>query len=200
VGHSLGGAIAVRVAYAEKLRVIGLVVVDVVEGTAIAALPSMTKIVKTRPKVFKSPQDAVNWALKNRWVSNPESAALSIPSQLVRQVPVGMLHEERYVWRTDLLLSEEHWEGWFKGMTAQLISARMPKMIVLAGRDRMRMDTNLTVAQMQGKFQMVFVQESGHCIQEDRPDKMEEVLTRFIKRIRAWGIEYKFNTPKPTKV
>ena len=40
-------------------------------------------------------------------------------------------------------------------------------MLLLAGSDRM--DKELTIAHMQGKFKLVVVDNVGHVIQEDRP-------------------------------
>lgn len=69
MGHSMGGSIATK-ATAEVLKnednpdseifkkltkkICGLIVIDVVEGSAIDALPFMETIVKQRPKVFKT--------------------------------------------------------------------------------------------------------------------------------------------------
>ena len=41
----------------------GLIVVDVVEGTALASLPHMQTILASRPRSFPSPDAAINWAL-----------------------------------------------------------------------------------------------------------------------------------------
>lgn len=66
VGHSMGGAIACK-ATVEALkesyqqRVQGLVVIDVVEGTAMEALPFMEKIVSERPKAFATLEKAIEW-------------------------------------------------------------------------------------------------------------------------------------------
>lgn len=45
-------------------------VLDVVEGTAIEALPTMNKILKDRPTKFKSLQDAIKWAQRQEQVKN----------------------------------------------------------------------------------------------------------------------------------
>ena len=42
-------------------------------------------------------------------------------------------------------------------------------MLLLAGMDRL--DTALTVGQMQGKFQLTCMPQSGHAIHEDQPLK-----------------------------
>lgn len=66
VGHSLGGSIACRIVDSltntEKLeRIVGCIVIDVVEGTAIEALPFMNQIIADRPKHFDSLESAIKW-------------------------------------------------------------------------------------------------------------------------------------------
>lgn len=63
MGHSLGGAIAVNVASTAEsdLPIIGLVVIDVVEGSAMESLASMQSFLRSRPKSFKSLKDAISW-------------------------------------------------------------------------------------------------------------------------------------------
>ena len=62
----MGGAIACK-ATIEALkqsyekRIQGLVVVDVVEGTALEALPFMEQIVNNMPKSFNSLEKAIEW-------------------------------------------------------------------------------------------------------------------------------------------
>lgn len=43
----------------------GLVVIDVVEGTAMASLPHMATVLKQRPSSFPSLEAAVRWARKS---------------------------------------------------------------------------------------------------------------------------------------
>lgn len=67
MGHSLGGAIAVNIASTEEsdLPIIGLVVIDVVEGSAMESLASMQSFLRSRPKSFKSLKDAISWGYVN---------------------------------------------------------------------------------------------------------------------------------------
>jgi len=68
IGHSMGGAVATKATEAALnddilgKRIHGLIVIDVVEGTALEALPFMETIVKNRPHAFKDPQSAIQWA------------------------------------------------------------------------------------------------------------------------------------------
>ena len=64
--------------------------------------------------------------------------------------------------------SEKYWLSWFKGLSELFIKSRVHKVLLLAERDRM--DKDLTVAQMQGKFKLVvFSDEVGHQMMEDSP-------------------------------
>ena len=61
VGHSVGGAVAVHVASTSKLPVIGVVVVDLVEGSALASMSHIKTTLETRPSKFLCQEDAVEW-------------------------------------------------------------------------------------------------------------------------------------------
>lgn len=62
VGHSMGGAIAVRAAPLIP-NLYGLGVIDVVEGTAMDALASMQSFLRSRPSSFSTISQAVEWWL-----------------------------------------------------------------------------------------------------------------------------------------
>ena len=50
----------------------------------------------------------------------------------------------------------------------------------MAGTDRL--DKDMTIAQMQGKFQLLVFPNSGHAVQEDEPERMARELVAFWKR------------------
>ncbi|ETV98415.1 hypothetical protein H310_08581 [Aphanomyces invadans] len=176
VGHSMGGAIAIRVAATRQLQSLGgMVVIDVVEGTALAALSHMQGILNRRPSRFGSPEEAIKWSLQTGAVRNAESARVSIPSQL-HQESTG-----EWTWRTDLFASAQYWTGWFTGISSLFLNVAVPKVLLLAGTDRL--DTELTRGQMQGKFQLLLLYGSGHVIQEDCPDKTAQSLLEFCGRL-----------------
>ena len=54
---------------------------------------------------------------------------------------------------------------WFKGLTNSFLSIRVPKILMLAEKERM--DKELTIAQMQGKFRATVLHNVGHYMQED---------------------------------
>ena len=79
-----------------------------------------------------------------------EAAAISLPSMLVKQTAVD---RQRWVWRTNLSQSQAYWKGWYEGLSEIFLQVKAPKLLILAGTDRL--DKILTIGQMQGKFQMV---------------------------------------------
>lgn len=154
IGHSLGGAVVTNTAKQNALgnNLLGYAVLDVVEGSAIEALKHMHNYLATRPTLFPTLDAAIEWHIRSRTLRNPQSARASVPSLLL-QTPTGS-----WVWRTDLSGTECYWENWFTGMSSKFLSARGAKLLLLAGTDRL--DKDLTIGQMQGKFHIVLHSET----------------------------------------
>ena len=184
VGHSMGGAVAARLAAAwphgVRVRLAGVVVVDVVEGSAMAGLPAMKVLLSRRPETFPSEAAAVEWAVRSGMSRNAQAARVSIPSQLA-PADEGRPDRPARRWRTDLSATEPHWGGWFEGLSETFISCPAAKLLLLAGTDRL--DTVLTRAQMMGKFQMVILPEVGHAIHEDDPRATAAAVKAFVERM-----------------
>jgi len=150
VGHSLGGAVVTDTVKKELLgasNVIGYVVIDVVEGSAMDALKHMQAYLASRPATFPSIEAAVEWHIRSRTLRNLESAKASVPSLFIES-PSGQL-----AWRTSLSKTESYWENWFTHMSSKFLSAKGAKLLLLAGTDRL--DKELMIGQMQG-MQLVF--------------------------------------------
>ncbi|XP_073314370.1 uncharacterized protein [Primulina huaijiensis] len=178
VGHSMGGSVAVHVAAKKVLpSLAGLVVIDVVEGTALASLIHMQKILSNRMQHFSTIEKAIEWSVKGGTVRNIESARVSIPSTLTYDDS-----RKCYTHRARLEETEQYWRGWYEGLSERFLSSPVPKLLLLAGTDRL--DRTLTIGQMQGKFQMVVVRHTGHAIQEDVPDEFATLVLNFISRNR----------------
>lgn len=78
----MGGALAVHVVAAHRIPVVaGLVVIDVVEGTAIDALQSMQNVLRCRPKTFQSLDTAIEWSCRSGQTKNVESAKVRTQSR-----------------------------------------------------------------------------------------------------------------------
>ncbi|KAE8666417.1 Phosphatase methylesterase 1 isoform 2 [Hibiscus syriacus] len=185
VGHSMGGSVAVHVAAKKTLRgLAGLVVVDVVEGTAMASLVHMQKILSGRMQHFSSIEKAIEWSVRGGSLRNIDSARVSIPTTLKYDDS-----KKCYVYRARLEETEQYWSGWYSGLSEKFLSSPVPKLLLLAGTDRL--DRALTIGQMQGKFQMVVIRHTGHAIQEDVPEEFAALVLNFIarNRIGPHGVE-----------
>ena len=177
VGHSMGGAAAARAAATMHIEtdfdLRGVVVVDVVEGSAMATLRAAEASLARRPSSFATPADAVAWFVRSGMTTNLESARVSAPSQ-IRSL------NERWVWIADARKTAPHWRGWFEGLSRTFLSAKCSKLLILADTDRL--DTELTIAQMQGKFQTVVVRNAGHAVHEDQPSVAADAVAGFVAR------------------
>jgi protein phosphatase methylesterase 1 len=165
IGHSLGGAVVTEVAHQRLLgnSLLAYAVLDVVEGSAMDALKSMDTYLSTRPKSFSSLGSGIEWHIKSRTIRNTTSARVSVPSLLQE----SLTKPDTWYWRTDLAATKAFWEDWFVGLSKKFLESRGGKLLLLAGTDRL--DKELMIGQMQGKYQLQVFPDSGHFIQEDQP-------------------------------
>lgn len=180
VGHSLGGAVVTDVAKSGKLgnAVLGYAVLDVVEGSAIDALQSMQTYLSTRPLGFPSLESGIEWHIRSRTIRNSISARTSVPALLTYNKEAR--GSRAWGWRTDLGATQPFWEDWFIGLSKKFLEARGGKLLLLAGTDRL--DKELIIGQMQGKYALQVFPEAGHFIHEDLPEKTAMVIVDFYKR------------------
>lgn len=196
VGHSLGAAIVSHVAalWCAPNPLGGVVLMDMVEGTAMPALPGMKALIGKLPSEFDTVEAAVEWTLTHGVLRLRASAEVSLPYAL--QVVDARPHTgadagddettlspaARYQWRAwpFMLASQEDWEGWFAGTSSRFLALKCPKLLILAGVDTL--DSALTIGQMQGKFQLSIIAGSGHVVHEDAPDKVSEAILSFLSR------------------
>jgi len=155
VGHSLGGAVVTDLAKRGVLGtqvLLGYAVLDVVEGSAMDALQSMQTYLSTRPVGFATLRDGIDWHVRSRTLRSSVAARTSVPALLVQ----GQDGDEArpWRWRTDLAATQPFWEGWFVGLSKKFLEAKGGKMLLLAGTDRL--DTELTIGQMQGKLYLLY--------------------------------------------
>lgn len=86
-----------------------------------------------------------------------------------------------YTWRTNLAKTQPHWNGWFDGLSAQLLDAPVQgKLILLAAIDRL--DKPLMIGHMQGKFTMKVLPKCGHAVHEDNPESVASSVGDFLVR------------------
>jgi len=97
------------------------------------------------------------------------------------------LEEHHYEWITDLRATELFWEEWFQGLSSAFLSPSLhptPKLLILAKYSLLECDRAICAAQMQGMFEMQFMQGGGHALMEDFPLMFARTLYRFLRRNR----------------
>jgi protein phosphatase methylesterase 1 len=104
---------------------------------------------------------------------------VSIPPQLVEIEHKG---EKKYTWKVNLKETEKYWVDWFKNLSAIFLSVKIPKILVTAEKERL--DKELTIAQMQGKFKLMILHGVGHSVQEDDYKGTARMLYDFMKDFR----------------
>ncbi|KAG5980086.1 putative carboxyl methyl esterase [Claviceps digitariae] len=180
VGHSLGGAVVAELAHTGTLgtSLLGYALLDIVEGSAMDALQSMHAYLSTRPGGFASVETAIDWHVRSRTLRNSISARTSVPALLRLDETVDASQPWR--WRTDLATTQAFWQDWFTGLSKKFLGAKGGKLLLLAGTDRL--DTEMTIGQMQGKYALQVFADAGHFIHEDVPEQTAVSLCEFYRR------------------
>jgi protein phosphatase methylesterase 1 len=212
VGHSLGGALAVHLAASKQLPVCGLVMVDLVEGSAVDSLTHMRAVVESRPTHFRSPEAAVAWALRAGALRNATSARFSMPDQLVQSTlqqhdsdadgTAAASTASVAASSTDAVAIPAsssaaptttcyRWrtdlvssERYWSGWFAGLSALFLSCSMpkLLLLASAERMDPPMMVAHMQGKLAVDVVQQCGHSVQEDQPVETARKIAAFAAR------------------
>ncbi|KAI8053451.1 hypothetical protein BDF22DRAFT_684810 [Syncephalis plumigaleata] len=181
VGHSMGGAVVVD-------AVSRVVVLDVSKVcSAMESLAYMSAFIQSRPVAFDNLDDAIQWSVRSGGVHNIKSARISVP-------PLLYLHTDEqgrtmWKWRTNLAPTKPYWKEWFHELSSKFLACPTARLLILAGADRL--DNPLIIGQMQGKFQLIVFNQSGHHIQEDVPDRLAQALVEFQHRNQALNLPIK---------
>ena len=183
LGHSLGGAVAVKTCshifktrFNEDLynKIQGLIVVDVIEGSAMESLPFMKSVVENRQKEFNSINEAITYMASTQ-INNLLSCRISIPP-LLKQIK-NKQGKKIFTWKTDLLATEKFWVDWYKDLNKEFLSIKTPKALIL--NDTNELDGLLSG--LQGEYKLGIIKGTGHFIMEDDPVGMMEQINEFCQ-------------------
>jgi len=130
-------------------------------------MEGMEALFAARPATFESEEAATAWSVEHGLIHEGGS----VGSQLVRE-------HGKWTWRTDVMATRPHWEGWFDSMSTAFLSAPARKLLVLTGHDLITRDKDLMIGQMQGTFQFE-VLPASHVMQEDEPERTAQILVTF---------------------
>ncbi|KAF9108193.1 hypothetical protein BGX29_002717 [Mortierella sp. GBA35] len=184
VGHSMGGSIVTQVAYRNQVRnLVSISILDMLEVNLEPAMIGIRRWCEARPPICKTMTEAIQWGIESGTVHNVESARVSFPGMVIHRPNTDAGATPGFIWRTDLLASEQHWSSWFKDQNKKLLSptiAALPKLLVLAGVSRL--DAELTEALVQEKFEFVAFENAGHAVQEDDPVGLTGALIAFWEK------------------
>lgn len=120
-------------------KVLSLIVIDVVEGTALSSLANMPQVLRRRPKNFKSLEEAIHWATTaSDALCRLPGARQSVPSQLRKNEQTGL-----YEWICDLTKTQPFWIQWFTGISHEFLECKQGKVLIIGHVDSM--DSELIV-------------------------------------------------------
>lgn len=126
------------------------------------------------------------YSVRSRTIRSPTSARISVPALLHRDTPSSDPTSAPFTWRTNLSETEPYWSEWFTGLSSKFLAAKGGKLLLLAGTDRL--DKELMIGQMQGKYQLQVFPEAGHFIHEDCAEKTAKMMVEFVKRNNRSGL------------
>ncbi|KAH8870562.1 Protein phosphatase methylesterase 1 [Schistosoma japonicum] len=213
VGHSMGGAVAVHVACKRTIPSLAGSALSSLRGMT-AFLRSRPQNFRSLPQAIEwslqirnvnSARISFPGQLKRITTGQTATSELddgvAVISQIVPSVPitsasdgrvssVGRLSSQPLVEDSEMDdvrnsaidTSFVDSQEWFSGLSKLFLSIPEPKLLLLADADRL--DKDLMIGQMQGKFQVQLFPRTGHAVQEDAPDRVAECLARFLVRNR----------------
>ncbi|KAI5953801.1 PPE1 [Candida margitis] len=177
LGHSLGGAIFAKYVNTHPQGIVkGLILLDIVEETAVSSLNVMPFFLEKLPSSFPSISKAIDWHL-NFLLFNEKSARLSLPD---------IFNLDTMTWKTDLKQTQPYWNTWFVGLSKNFLNFPKAKLLILAAHETL--DKELIIGQMQGKYELVVFnnsQKSGHFVHEDLPKHVALRVQEFICKVAA---------------
>lgn len=137
----MGGAIAIKLCHDNLIQnVLALVVIDVVEGTALAALSDMPAILKHRPKRFKKIEEAIHWSSTSTdCYCRLPGARQSVPSQFKLSADGSY-----YEWIIELDKTARFWVSWFTGISKEFLEIKQGKILIVGHIERL--DSELIVS------------------------------------------------------
>lgn len=192
----------------------GVVLVDVQlwgdAASAAATAPHMLAVAAERPPEFPTYAAALDFAVRSGRCRNPAAVTSSFVAMLREQTNEK---GTAWVWRTPLEPTRAHWDGWYEGLDAVFLGLVCPKLLIQVrekGKERVGglrvfvfvvfhfsptpphpiqshrrpLTSALSVAQAQGKLQVLMLPQAGYAIHEDEPLVLADALLEFLTHFR----------------
>lgn len=178
VGMSLGGLAAVALASARPELVRRLALIDVTPGSRAAAAGSIVRFVHDapRPATFEQLVDYAVAAL-------PAADAVAIRRGLLHNAAQN--EDGSWAWRHDLGDVDEDEVARvarsFPHLWRDLGRSRAPLLLVRGGRSPVVADADVEqVRRLRPDARVEVVEDAGHSVQSDRPERLAGLLERFV--------------------
>jgi len=175
---SIGGLAGVALASAHPELVRRLVLVDVTPGSRAAAARSIVRFVNDSPRPATFEQ-LVDYAV----ASLPGVDPVAIRWGILHNAKLG--EDGSWTWRHHLgSLDEDEVLAvarTFPPLWRLLAGVRAPLMLVRGGRSPAVADADVeTLRRLRPGARVEVVDEAGHSVQSDRPERLSELLEQFI--------------------
>ena len=182
VGMSIGGLAGAALASAHSELVRSLAMVDVTPGSRASAAAPIVQFVRGAPRQASFEQLV-------------DYAQASLPGADPIAIRRGLIHNARqdedgsWTWRHHLGSLDEdeviRVAGTFPPLWRDLADSRAPLMLVRGGRSPAVADADVeTLRRLRPDVRVEVVEEAGHSVQSDCPERLSELLEQFISIIR----------------
>ena len=192
----------------------GVVLVDVQlwgdAASAAATAPHMLAVAAERPPEFPTYAAALDFAVRSGRCRNSAAVTSSFVAMLRERTNEK---GTAWVWRTPLEPTRAHWDGWYEGLDAVFLGLVCPKLLIQVRETgaegcgagvrvwcvcfscsptptphtqshRRPLTSALSVAQAQGKLQVLMLPQAGYAIHEDEPLVLADALLEFLTHFR----------------
>ncbi|KAG9068776.1 hypothetical protein KI688_011061 [Linnemannia hyalina] len=177
IGHSMGGSIVTEVAYRNRVpNISSLFVLDMAEVESGTVRNALSARISFPGMIVYNPTALIPATNPTHNPNNPPEPTMG-----------------GFTWRTDLLASEHHCLSWFRNQNHKFLSSvlnptpnnnpqKIPKMLIFAEHSR-RLDTELSSARLEGRFEFLRILQAGHAVQEDDPEAVTNALIQYWQEL-----------------
>lgn len=122
--------------------------------------------------------------------SSMQAATISVPP-CMKAVPGS----QAVSWGTQLLAAQENWPTWFAGCTSAFLACQGLRVLIVSNIDWL--DAGLCAARVSGQFQCMALPHTGHCLAEDAPARVAEMIVHAAARaaLISYGVHHGDGVP-----
>ncbi|MEN2497318.1 MAG: Protein phosphatase methylesterase 1 [Marteilia pararefringens] len=180
VGHSMGGCVAIEISRRGKLpNVRAFVTIDCFADLESQHYYLTNSTDASENRLYESVDHAVDEYRKSFNTVDHNMARISIESRLNQTI-------HGFKFNLSYLDTSKYWHDWFHDLTQKFLSQSCYKIAIISGsRDDnlSRLDKEMTIAHMSGKYQLNPLPGACHNVQEDQPMEVLDIINTFVRRV-----------------